>query len=70
MKLELKQMVANAWAQCHDNVLYVTDQSETVFAKKSRLSDGKSYHLLDYSMFYMNIRTNAIDRTTAWLAVH
>ncbi|MEO2169145.1 MAG: hypothetical protein ABGY42_13705 [bacterium] len=48
----------------------MTDQSETVFAKKSRLSDGKSYHLLDYSMFYMNIRTNAIDRTTAWLAVH
>ena len=31
---------------------------------------GKSYHLCDYSLFYLNIRENAIDRTNAYLIHH
>ncbi|WP_018342755.1 DUF3089 domain-containing protein [Cytophaga aurantiaca] len=31
---------------------------------------GKSYHLCDYSLFYINIRENAIERTKAYLLLH
>lgn len=31
---------------------------------------GKSYHLCDYSLFYLNIRENAIERTNAYLMHH
>lgn len=31
---------------------------------------GKSYHLCDYSLFYLNIRENAIERTKAYLLLH
>lgn len=31
---------------------------------------GKSYHLCDYSLFYINIRENAMERTKAYLMQH
>lgn len=31
---------------------------------------GKSYHLCDYSLFYLNLRENAIERTNSYLRHH
>lgn len=52
-------------ARCGDGVLYVTDQGGTEF-------DGLTpapynYHILDYPLFHMDIRANAILRTQVYL---
>jgi hypothetical protein len=38
--------------------------------KKGYMRLGDSYHLCDFSFFYMNIRENAIERTNAYLLNH
>jgi len=52
-------------ARCADGVLYVTDQDGTVFEEHT--PGGPTYHLLDYTLFYMDIRTNAILRVQEYL---
>ena len=45
-----------ATAQCIDGVLRVNRQSTDMFAG---LKDSGNYHLLDYPLFYLDIRENA-----------
>jgi hypothetical protein len=52
-------------ARCGDGVLYVTDQQDTLFDGLTPAQHN--YHLLDYPLFYMDIRTNAILRTQSYL---
>ena len=53
-------------AECSGGRLYITDQSDTTFGKKGSM--GGTYHGLDYPMFYMDIRDNAILRVNTYLA--
>jgi len=63
---ELRAPIPNhTWAQCRDGTLFVADQSGGPFAA-SALADN--YHGLDYALFYMDIRQNAIDRVDTYLA--
>lgn len=53
----------HTWAQCRNGTLFVENQ------RKGPLSNGGqggNYHGLDYNLFYMDIRDNAILRTRAW----
>ncbi|MDX1734035.1 MAG: DUF3089 domain-containing protein [Halioglobus sp.] len=52
-------------ARCEGGRLYVTDQSGTQFSNFGGMGD--SYHGLDYPLFYMDIRDNAILRANTWL---
>ena len=49
-------------AQNNNGILWVHKTS-----KRGYWSIGKSYHLCDYNLFYMNIRDNAMLRTTVYL---
>ncbi|ASZ14446.1 DUF3089 domain-containing protein [Chitinophaga pendula] len=40
------------------------------YKKNYRLSVGKSYHIGDYNLFYMNIRENAAERVAAFFRTH
>lgn len=51
------------WAQCREGTLYVEDQAGGPFDGVGM--DG-NYHGLDYALFYMNIRNNAIKRVAQW----
>lgn len=55
-------------AQCKDGVLYITDQSETSFGNVGGSFGGGNYHGLDYPVFHMDIRDNAILRVTTYLS--
>ena len=46
-------------AQCRDGWLYVQDQTGSEFDKAGTVDASGNYHMLDYSLFYMNIRNNA-----------
>lgn len=53
-------------AQCDESgVLLVTEQIDNPFSNHLDNED-KSYHLLDFSLFYGNMRNNAIVRTNAY----
>lgn len=52
-------------ARCGNGVLYVADQNGTQFDGLTRLQ--YDYHILDYSLFYMDIRENAILRSRTYL---
>ncbi|MEQ1753117.1 MAG: DUF3089 domain-containing protein [Micropepsaceae bacterium] len=54
------------WAECRDGILYVSDQSSTIF--KGLIIPGKNYHGLDYPLFHMDIRSNADARVKAYLS--
>ena len=54
------------WAQCRDGSLYVRAQQGTGFEAMGSDSTG-TYHGLDYALFYMNIRNNAILRSNRYL---
>ncbi|MCB1646352.1 MAG: DUF3089 domain-containing protein [Pseudomonadales bacterium] len=54
-------------AVCRDSTLFVPLQKR--WGKGSAAAEG-SYHGLDYALFYMNIRHNATQRVSAWLAQH
>ncbi|GAB5453445.1 MAG: hypothetical protein Hals2KO_37730 [Halioglobus sp.] len=53
-------------AQCRGGKLFITDQSETEFGTQGVL--GFSYHGLDYPIFHMDIRDNALLRVDTYLA--
>jgi len=53
-------------ARCEGDVLRVPDVSKLDWPA-TEVQPG-NYHLMDYELFYMDIRENAIARTDAWLA--
>ncbi len=52
------------WAQCQSGLLYVAKQTDKGFSKYGAM---KNYHGLDYALFYMDIRENAIRRVDTYL---
>ncbi|MFL0801964.1 MAG: DUF3089 domain-containing protein [Agarilytica sp.] len=58
---------ASLSAQCKNGVLFVSDQDGTPFGRLGRGLDEGNYHLLDYSLFYMDIRENAKLRVDTFL---
>jgi hypothetical protein len=52
-------------AECSGGRLFITDQSGTTFGEKGEF--GGTYHGLDYPMFYMDIRNNAILRAITYI---
>lgn len=54
-------------AQCKDGLLYITDQSETDFGNVGGSFGGGNYHGLDYPVFHMDIRENALLRTQTYV---
>jgi len=52
-------------AACRNGELWVSEPSSGSF-----LALGKSYHLFDYGLFYMNIRANVAQRVNAYLDKH
>jgi len=56
-------------AQCKGGALYVTDQSDNRFGEVGGSFGGGNYHGLDYPLFYMDIRRNAILRTQTYLEI-
>ena len=55
-------------AQCKNGVLYISDQTDTVFGGQGGSFGGGNYHGLDYSVFHMDIRENAKLRAQTFLA--
>jgi hypothetical protein len=56
-----------SWAKCDESgALHIAEQHDNAFSNHSGSAD-KNYHLLDYSLFYGNIRHNAIERSNAYL---
>jgi hypothetical protein len=53
-------------AECRDGLLLVDDQKGEPFAKLDM--GGENYHGLDYPLFHMDIRDNAIARVNAYLS--
>ncbi len=53
-------------AECKDGILFITDQSETVFNLGSGFGRG-NYHGLDYPIFHMDIRENVKLRVATYL---
>ncbi|MDP6377444.1 MAG: DUF3089 domain-containing protein [Kiritimatiellia bacterium] len=54
------------WARCRDGSLFARNQAGTGFAAMGSDQMG-TYHGLDYALFYMNIRNNALLRTARYL---
>lgn len=54
------------WAECEGGILYVRDLSGTPYAGPDL--GGKNYHGLDYPLFHMDIRANAVTRAAAYLS--
>tara|TARA_B100001113_G_scaffold60516_1_gene45877 strand:- start:9658 stop:10815 length:1158 start_codon:yes stop_codon:yes gene_type:complete len=65
LEAPIKQYVQ---AQCKNGILYASDQTGTRFEGFGG-SDG-NYHGLDFALFYMDIRENAILRTKTYLDVN
>jgi len=57
-------------ANCKNGLLGVDVAGDQRKYFRDLLTFGGSYHDFDYSLFYMNIRTNALERSHAWLAAH
>ena len=49
--------------QCTNNILWITKPKERGYI----MMGGKNYHLVDYNLFYMDIRMNVADRVAAYL---
>ncbi len=58
--------VARTGAQCRDGTLFVANQSGSAFLAMRSDNNG-NYHGLDYALFYMNIRNNAILRAQTFI---
>lgn len=61
-----KPIPGHTWAQCREGTLFVADQKGTVFDVMA-FGGEKSYHGLDYALFYMDIRENAKLRVNTFL---
>jgi hypothetical protein len=58
------------WAQCQaDGRLEVAQQHDNAFSNHLDQAN-RSYHVLDFSLFYANLRQNAMQRTQAYLQQH
>jgi len=57
----------HTWAQCRDGWLYVQDQTGSEFDEAGTLDTSGNYHMLDYALFYMNIRNNAKLRANRYM---
>ena len=57
----------HTWAQCRDGWLYVQDQTGSEFDEAGIVDASGNYHMLDYSLFYMNIRNNAKLRANRYM---
>lgn len=56
-----------SWAQCAESgALFLAEQQQNSFSNHLNNED-KSYHLLDFSLFYGNLRENAKIRTKAYI---
>lgn len=66
---ELESVTQNlTWAQCDKSgVLHIQKQQDNAFSNHFDSQDG-SYHVLDFNLFYGNIRANGIERTNAFLS--
>jgi hypothetical protein len=53
-------------AECRDGILYVDENAPGTFPDYTYMPD-KDYHLLDFALFYIDIRENAILRSTYFL---
>ena len=58
----------HTWAQCRNGWLYVQDQEGSELDEGDTVDASGNYHMLDYSLFYMNIRNNAKLRANRYLA--
>lgn len=56
------------WAECRDGALFVEEQSSGRLGKSIIMPGINNYHGYDYQLFHMDIRENAMERSTAWLA--
>ncbi|MDT0595582.1 DUF3089 domain-containing protein [Glaciecola petra] len=55
------------WAKCDESgVLHIAEQVDNAFSNHLNNAD-KSYHVLDFGLFYGNLRLNAIERSNAYL---
>ncbi len=54
------------WAQCKDGSLFAKDQKGTAFFAMGS-DDMGTYHGLDYALFYMNIRNNAVLKSNLFI---
>jgi pimeloyl-ACP methyl ester carboxylesterase len=58
------------WAQCmEDGRLEIMQQADNAFSNHLEQSN-KSYHVLDFSLFYGNIRQNAMQRVNQFMATN
>jgi pimeloyl-ACP methyl ester carboxylesterase len=58
------------WAQCsEDGRLEIMPQADNLFSNHLD-QPNKSYHILDFSLFYGNIRQNAIQRVNQFMATN
>jgi hypothetical protein len=58
------------WAQCMpDGRLEIMQQSDNAFSNHLE-QPNKSYHILDFSLFYGNIRQNAIQRVNQFMLIN
>jgi len=64
-KPELIAAVADA--RCLDGRLLVSELRSDKFGGGPVSLGEDNYHVLDYSLFYLNLRRNAVDRVNAWL---
>jgi hypothetical protein len=58
----------HTWAQCRGGWLYVQDQRGSEFDEAGTVDESGNYHMLDYSLFYMNIHNNAKLRSNRFMA--
>jgi pimeloyl-ACP methyl ester carboxylesterase len=66
---ELPELTSElTWAQCQeDGRLEISEQADSLFSNHLN-QPNKSYHILDFSLFYGNIRLNAITRVNQFPA--
>ncbi len=58
-------MMITADARCDNGWLYVSEIRTDVYDDLPNMGKG-NHHLIDYSLFWANIRKNVIDRVTAF----
>ncbi|HYL71250.1 MAG TPA: hypothetical protein VEY89_08115, partial [Candidatus Dormibacteraeota bacterium] len=55
-------------ARCEDGVLHIDIPLTERRGFADLLTLFGSYHIYDYNLFYVNIRSNALERINAWHA--
>lgn len=57
-------------ARCEDGILRISAIPDEVLAAKIMGGQEGNYHLIDFNLFYLDVRANARARVDAWLAAH